>query len=1308
MSVAARLRSIHAGIVLLVLGLAFPSSAATLNVEFDVRTRCGKDFIDLKKHKDIVVFVIDRSESMDKPAREVGRPSDSRDKVLREMLAERMSTIASTRPNAEIYIFPFSSRILGPFGPYSATDSRRVLNDIGRTGGQTLLYDTLAKAVVFGEGKIADPSVRVCMYIYTDGDNYCTRKNWPEEYTAYTIFGKEVKETRMVKVVYPGSDNATAEQFEKDYLKRIRGYAVNGKMSLESGCWLGAGEPPKIIANNRKDDYKLELTTDGAELKNPAATPSQTVKADLLLPIPARCEKDLARLNAVVELEIEGRKFHGRMSLKPGTSTARINLPSSLPAKAFRGKLSVVDLPDVWKDVSISSPDPVMIDFAAPGALSFVSVEPRETQLYVKAGDSVKFAAKALGDALVNWSVNGQPAANDSFTHRFDRAGSYTATATATKSGFTDAVATIKIQVIDASVGIVAKPARLVTGSRVDFSAKTATGSRVESYTWSVDGQTAEEKSMSLKGHVFDKSGPHTIKVRALFEHGIIGEGEMSVDVAVKPFVKIVGPYSGQEFDFGVPVQAMARVEGEFDTINWQVTGEAKDAKSSEVDRKACASRPVEFKSLKGGKYKLVAVVKGVAGELTSAPVPFSIKREDVMVRIDKPISGASVEVGRDLEMKASVKGQAIKEVKWTVTHKGKELFSAKKPVQGGVSSCVFKLPASLGNGAVLLIKAEDMSDAEIASSVDVETSFFAALEIVSARIGNRDANGLQSSFGEQVALEAVCRGNVDATNVEWVAEIFGKENVIGNGLKVNTPKVLPGDSALVTAKYFARTKLPDGSMISSGKVTVFFACDDIVADIVLPKGADGLFQKIFKPGDPIHLQLKAEGGRLSDVEWDFGDGTTAKEDNVEHSYSDEKSHKITAKGRCAKCGKPFSAEVEISTACPDLELAVVLKGEERFAKKYGLRKPVNVELSVKNGDATEVSWDFGDGGTAKGMEASHSYDKYGPYAITASAKCKRCGKHFTASSEKIEVTVIPPQAVLEVVQKGSHYGTGDKITLSAKQSRGDIVDCVWEIDGKERVEFRGKKEVELPLPDNPCEMVAKVKLIGPEGTEPSEAQREIRVRYGAKYMALLIVLVVFLVCVLAWLLLNNGPAGWMVKLYSCKAIDHTTPTGKDMEIENIEGEVLLPIVGLFWSFLNKKAVIPFEKVLANESLCQFLTFETQDFMRTCSNAKIIVNPNPDPLNDDESLIYCGADNGNPPVLVPYKPVDEIAVNRELNNPNLDYRQFVRNGDKSKEPEVLRFLLDRSDVTHKYEIWFVVLTLCVIVAASWAALKFAI
>ena len=104
------------------------------------------------------------------------------------------------------------------------------------------------------------------------------------------------------------------------------------------------------------------------------------------------------------------------------------------------------------------------------------------------------------------------------------------------------------------------------------------------------------------------------------------------------------------------------------------------------------------------------------------------------------------------------------------------------------------------------------------------------------------------------------------------------------------------------------------------------------------------------------------------------------------------------------------------------------------------------------------------------------------------------------------------------------------------------------------------------------------------------------------------------------------------------------------------------------------------------------------------------ISENPDPLNPDEeeSLIYCGSENGNPSVLVPYKAADEIAVNTELKNPMLDYRQFVKRDDKSKDPDVLRFILDRSTVNHKYEVRFVVLTSCVIAAAFWAALKFAI
>lgn len=1009
---------------------------AVLNVDFNVYTRSAESSSADRAHKDIVLLVLDRSGSMSDPAKEVGRPSETRDDVLKQMLKDRMTTIAKTRPGAEIYIFPFSGRIKGPYGPYSADDHAGVLRKIGLCSGQTLLYDTVARAVDFGEDLISkDPAVRVWMYVYTDGANLCTSKYWTEEYMAKSFWGGDEVRKRSVKVMYPGSDNATYERFARDYLGKIKGYAANGKMSLESGCWLGAGAPPPVIDNKRKDDYKLELKTDGSALKNPAAMPSQTLKADLLIPIPTRCEQDLARLNAVVELEIDGRKCRGQMSLKPGTSSARINLTPPLPTKAFRGRLSVVDLPDAWKDVSISPPDAVVVDFAAPGALSFVSLEPRESQVYVKVGDSVKFSAKAQEGASVNWKLDGRPAAADSFVHQFAQAGSHTATATASKSGFVDAVSTISIQAVDASVGISSRPEKPVTGESVVFSAKA--GPKAESWSWSVDGHAVEGKSSTLDGYVFDKSGRHTVKARVFFGHGILGECELPVDVAVKPFVKIAEPYAGQEFDFGVPVRAIANVEGGFESIDWQVDGDASDIKSSAVDRKVGASRPVEFRSLKGGRHTLTAVVKGAAGELKSAPVPFSVKREDVWVRIDEPVSGASKEVGKDIAMKASVKGESVKEVKWTVTCRGKELFSAKKPVQGGVASCVFRPDVSLGNGSVLMIKAEDAGNAEVSSSVDVETSFFAALEIASAKVGGRDANGIQTGFGEQVALEASCSGGVDAARVEWVAEVAGREQTIGNGLKVNAPKVFPDNSSVVTAKYYARAKLPDGSTISSGKVTVFFACDDIAADIVLPKGADGVTRT-----------------------------------------------------------------------------------------QFGLKEQVNVELSVKNGEVKDVAWDFGDGTAAKGAVASHSYGKYGKYSISASAKCRRCGKSFSFATGEIDVRKIPPRAKFEIKEKSPYYTVGGKLHLESK-TEGDVDDLIWTVDGKEMTEFRGKPDAVVALPGKPCEPVICLQAVGPDGTEPSSYSRDVRVRYGWWATVPAVVVLVLAIYFLFRLFTGNAPRKW-------------------------------------------------------------------------------------------------------------------------------------------------------------------------------------
>lgn len=1165
-------------------------SAATLNVDLDVCTSVDERNAAAAKAKEVAVFLLDQSYSMTSKAVEVDRPDKTRDEVLREMLKVRLDTIAEKRPNTQVYVITFSGNMCGPFGPYSAKDGSEIFSKLKCTKGGTLLYDTLAHAIEFGEGLLQqDPEIKIRMFVYSDGKNELFNDYWERQKPGFLSWPERVP------VVY--RDDNAAKAFKRDYLGRIREHALNGRMSLETGCWLGPGNPPDLIENKRKDDYKLELTSDGAELKNPASNSTQGMSARLVLPIPQQYEKDLANLRATVECEVEDRRVSGVVSLKPGRHTVKLNLPGDLPKAGFKGKLAVTNLPDAWDRISLSEPDPVDLGFAAPGSLSFISLDPRE-DVYVKVGEKVQFSAQAGEDAVVSWSVRGESVNQASFAKAFDCAGSYDVTVTAGKEGLLPARASFKVYVIDTAVTVDMEPGKPKVGEKVRFAARA--GGAVQGYTWWVDGQSSTAKDKTLGGQVFDRSGVHGVKVRAIFGHGIVGEAERSFEVAAKPNIVIDAPYNGQCFEFGAEVKAFANVEGDYEKVVWELKGPDSQTETTPVDRESRVSKPLAFKPAKGGEYTLVATAEGNDAKLTSSPVKFSVKREDVMVRIDTPVSGASVEIGKDCEMRAAVKGESIKEVKWTVAAKSKVLFSATKPVQGGVSSCAFNPAATLGNGSVLIITAEAVNEPEVKSTVDVETRFLASLKIVSAKIGDRDVNGLQANFGEQVVLEASCSGGVDPTQVEWVAESNGRESVIGKGLKVNAPKVSPnelkGNSAVLAVNYFARAKLPDGSRIASGKVSAYFACDDLSLGIVLPKGDDGITRT-----------------------------------------------------------------------------------------QFGLKKPVNVELSVAGGTVGEVNWKFSDGATAKGAAAAHAFDRYGKYTVSASAKCKRCGKVFMADPVEIEVMVLPPKAKFEIQEKGSYYTVGSKLHL-ASTSEGDVEDYVWTVDGVELSEFRGKPEAVVHTSKKPCEMVLGLQAIGPDGTAPSSCEREIRVRYGWWAIVILALLALLVIGGLAWLLFGNGPAGWQVQIVCAEGFDLATDDGVRRERRKCANGIIFPL-GRFWSLWQKAAMIPLKKLEEFDS-------GISKFLAKCSNSAAC-------------LIVRQGENGRPDVGRQGMALNDVGK-KELDG--VFYRQFraSKPWEEGKTPRFIRILIDDSKVARRYGVCFVILTLFVLGTAAYAMCMYAI
>lgn len=683
------------------------AAAATLDIDLDVRTRA--EAAAARPQRDVVVLVVDRSGSMTNPAAEVGRPAEMRDAVLKEMLRNRLEMMAEARPDAEVWIISFASAISKPQGPYAPKDADRIIRQLADPDGCTLLYDAMARAVEFGEEQMKKDAARVGVYFYSDGDNYFPASRWKDPEASWL--------NNQVPVRYNGDD--AAARFARDFNDRIRAYADAGKMSLETGGWLGAGTPPAMIENKRKDEYPLELTADGTSLKNPAAAPSQGLKARLLVPLPERFAKDLDRLEAALVFEAGKQRSVARFPLAPGKKKVRLALPDGLPAAAFSGQLRVSALPDAWKSAALAEPEPVELSFAEPGALSLSGVTPRG-ECWTATGTPVEFSAEATDGAEVTWTIDGRDAGKGTFETAFDRAGTHRAVATARKAGFRPATAECTIHAVDTMVQVVA-PAGARVGEKVAFEAKTAGGGG--NVSWWVDGLPAEGKEARLEGRTFDASGHHTAKARVYFGHGLSGEGEAHFEVSVAPNVSIDQPWNGQEFASGEEIRVGAKVEGDFDRVVWTLRGPEEAANEAEVDRGERRTVPATFKPGKGGDYELSAVAEGPAGRLEAKPVRFAVAREDAWVRIESPKSGSVIPTGGNTDLRAVAQGEETGEIRWTVKDQGGNvLFSATRPTEGGVSQCSFAVPEALGNGTTLFVSAEAAGDPALRAENDVET----------------------------------------------------------------------------------------------------------------------------------------------------------------------------------------------------------------------------------------------------------------------------------------------------------------------------------------------------------------------------------------------------------------------------------------------------------------------------------------------------------------------------------------------------------------------------------------------------------
>lgn len=119
----------------------------------------------------------------------------------------------------------------------------------------------------------------------------------------------------------------------------------------------------------------------------------------------------------------------------------------------------------------------------------------------------------------------------------------------------------------------------------------------------------------------------------------------------------------------------------------------------------------------------------------------------------------------------------------------------------------------------------------------------------------------------------------------------------------------------------------------------------------------------------------RLEGARFA---WDFGDGATSEGVTATHTYERAGSYTIELTVT-ERAGKRDTASTMVTPRLtnrgPTASFRHVISG---------LRISVNAsESSDPEGPIYEYAWDFGDGETSTGVQASHAYAKPGTYRVT-------------------------------------------------------------------------------------------------------------------------------------------------------------------------------------------------------------------------------------------------------------------------------------------------------------------------------------
>ena len=234
------------------------------------------------------------------------------------------------------------------------------------------------------------------------------------------------------------------------------------------------------------------------------------------------------------------------------------------------------------------------------------------------------------------------------------------------------------------------------------------------------------------------------------------------------------------------------------------------------------------------------------------------------------------------------------------------------------------------------------------------------------------------------------------------------------------------------------------------------------------------------EPGVALQLDGSAsvdpDGGRLR-YRWDFGDGASGRGSKVAHAWRRPGAYRVELTVEDdgeAPCNTAYDSVTVLINARPE---AVAEAAEVAAAP----RQPVAFDGSSSH-DAEEQGldyrWDFGDGGSARGAQVSHGYDRPGTYRATLTVT-DPSGATNASSSDSVEIFVNSPpiprvatglpgcpdeescrqscELAVELQGSASSDDDGDRMSFrwdlgDGSEATGETIEHTYEDDGDYRV----------------------------------------------------------------------------------------------------------------------------------------------------------------------------------------------------------------------------------------------------------------